>query len=426
MNRRGGLVVIPAACFLLASCGASPAASSSPSPSAPRTLTDQRIADAQQLLHESPSSVKGLLDLSAGYLQKVRETGDPAYYPKVDSLLTSALQRDPQSFEATLLEATLKLARHDFVAGLDWGQRAHALRPSNSAPFGAIVDAEVELGRYEAAGKDTQSMVDLRPDLTSYSRVSYYRELHGDVDGAITAMRQAVVAGGAFPENVAYVQVLLGNLYFNRGDLAGAEEQYRQALGAYPGYVHGLAAMGLLRAAQGRYPEALKLYQQAVNVYPLPQYVIGEGDVYSVSGDARMAANTYELAAAEQQLYRANGVDLDQELALFQADHMRDLAGALNASRRAVTNRPSIFSSDGLSWVLYQTGDYHGALAASQQALRLGTRDALFYFHRGMIEARLGTNAIARTDLSTALAINPHFSLLWAGPLQAELHRLGG
>ena len=44
-----------------------------------------------------------------------------------------------------------------------------------------VVDANNELGRYPQALKATQQMVNLRPNLASLSRVSYERELHGDL-----------------------------------------------------------------------------------------------------------------------------------------------------------------------------------------------------------------------------------------------------
>ena len=59
-----------------------------------------------------------------------------------------------------------------------------------------IADAQIELGRYGAAARTLQRMVDLKPELASYARVSYFRELHGDLAGALQAMRLAVSAGG--------------------------------------------------------------------------------------------------------------------------------------------------------------------------------------------------------------------------------------
>ncbi|HXA29021.1 MAG TPA: tetratricopeptide repeat protein [Candidatus Angelobacter sp.] len=387
--------------------------------------TEQLIAATQAHLRSAPDDVQALDTLAAAYLQRVREVGDPSYYAKADDLLGSALGLSPHDGEATLLSGTLALARHRFTDALAWGQRAALLDPHGAGPLGVITDAQVELGRYGDAVATVQQMVDVRPDLASYSRVSYLRELHGDVAGAITAMGMAVTAGGPVAENVAYVQVLLGNLSFNSGDLASAETQYQAALQQDPGYVHAEAALAKVRAAQGRVGEAAALYRTAVATYPLPQYVIALGDVLTASGDSAGAAQQYDLAAAEDTLLSATGgVDVDQELALFDADHHRDLPGALAAAQRAMRDRPSVQSADVLAWTLFQSGDLHGALDAMHLAHRLGTRDALMFFHSGMIEAALGMAAQARDDLSTALSINPSFSVLQSGMARSTLEGL--
>jgi len=325
---------------LLAACG-----SQSASPITSRVHqaigmgTNDVIAQAQAKLKTQPNDWQAVDLLAGTYLQKVREAGDPSYYPKVEPLLNRALAHDASDAEATTLMGTLALARHQFVAALDWGRKAHALDPASSRALGIIGDAQIELGRYPEALRSVQQMVDLRPDLSSYARVSYARELFGDVPGAIEAMQKAVEAGGPVPENSAYTRVLLGNLYLNAGRPQQADREYRRALFEYPGYPYGLAGIARVEAATGRYPDAVGHYRQAVDTYPLPDFVIALGDVYAATGDQRRASETYDLAAAEQQLYRANGVDLDAELALFDADHRRDLSAALLAARAAMADR---------------------------------------------------------------------------------------
>ena len=411
---------------LLAACG-----SQSASPITSRVHqaigmgTNDVIAQAQAKLKTQPNDWQAVDLLAGTYLQKVREAGDPSYYPKVETLLNRALAHDASDAEATTLMGTLALARHQFVAALDWGRKAHALDPASSRALGIMGDAQIELGRYPEALRSVQQMVDLRPDLSSYARVSYARELFGDVPGAIEAMQKAVEAGGPVPENSAYTRVLLGNLYLNAGRPQQADREYRRALFEYPGYPYGLAGIARVEAATGRYPDAVGHYRQAVDTYPLPDFVIALGDVYAATGDQRRASETYDLAAAEQQLYRANGVDLDAELALFDADHRRDLSAALLAARAAMADRPSVRTADILAWTLFQTGDDRDAEAASRLALRLGTQDATMFFHRGMIEARLDQTAAAIGDLHQALYINPYFSLLWAPVARNTLIALG-
>ena len=415
------LKTIAAAAFvgtIVAAC--EPSAADLANPVAPHTglaislKTDDVIARDQARLRQQPDDWKSIDDLAAAYLQKVREVGDPSYYPKVETLLKQALAHDPDDADAATSMGLLALARHEFVGALQWGNRARQLDPAGARPLGIIGDAQIELGRYAQAVQTFQTMVDRRPDLSSYARVSYARELFGDVDGAISAMKQAVEAGGPSPENSAYTRVLLANLYFNSGRLAEAEAEHRRALFDDPRYAYALAGLARVEAARGHYGPAIERYRQAVETYPLPDFVIGLGDAYAAAGDQHRAAQTYDLAAAEQQLYRANGVDLDAELALFDADHRRDLPGALAAAGRAIAARPSVRSADTLAWTLYQAGDDAAALAASSQAIRLGTKDAGMYFHQGMIEARLGQASAARADLQTALRVNPYFSVLWS------------
>ena len=151
----------------------------------------------------------------------------------------------PRNVTAVIGAGTLALARHDFREGLRLGERAVALAPATVRPYALIVDAQVELGRYDGAERSLQRMVDLRPNLASYARVSYFRELTGDLGGAARAMSLAVSAGSASPENVAYVQSLLGDLELKRGHVEAAADAYAEALTVVREYapaVLGLAA----------------------------------------------------------------------------------------------------------------------------------------------------------------------------------------
>ena len=275
--------------------------------------------------------------LGQAYLQKARETGDPGYYPKAETLFQQALAGDGDDVEAMVGLGTLALARHEFAAALDWGEQARALAPYHAAAYGVIGDAQVELGRYDEAVETVQAMVDLRPDLSSYSRVSYLRELMGDREGALAAMEQAVTAGSGYAENVAWVRVQLGNLHFDGGDLSGAASEYAAALAALPGYAPGLAGQARVAAAAEDLDRAAELYAEAVRAIPLPEFVVAYGDVLSAAGRQDEAAAQYALVAAIQQLYAANGVDTDLELALYTADHGRpeDLPRAVEQARAA-------------------------------------------------------------------------------------------
>jgi tetratricopeptide (TPR) repeat protein len=377
------------------------------------STTDGQVETLQTQLKQNPDDERAYVLLGVAYLQKVRETGDPTYYGKTEEALSRALGLQPDDFAAMIQMGALSLARHQFREALAWGEKARTISPGTALIYGVIGDAQIELGQYDAALETFQTMVDMRPDLSSYSRASYIRELHGDVDGAIEAMQRAVQAGGPNAENTNWTRVQLGNLYFNSGRVAQAETQYEEALTLYPGYIHAIAGLARVHAARGEYDQAIKLYIEATNKIPLPEYVIALGDVYKMAGRSQEAQQQFNLVGVMERLYAANGVDSDLEIALFDADHDQNLKETLTLARRAYANRPSIYGADVLAWTLYETGNYTEAKKYSQESLRLGTRDALKLFHAGMIALKLGDRQQARDYLDQALKINPHFSILY-------------
>ena len=397
-------------------------------PERAETALDATIRSLQETLRSGDTRTTGLAATMLGqaYLQKARETGDPGYYPKVETLFQQALAADNGNVEALVGLGTLALSRHEFAAALDWGEQARALNPYDATALGVIGDAQVELGRYDEAGETVQAMVDLRPDLGSYSRVSYLRELMGDREGALLAMEQAAIAGSGYPENVAWVRVQLGNLRFDGGDLAGAATEYAAALAAVHGYAPGLAGQARVAAASGDLDRAAELYDKAVSTIPLPEFVVAYGDVLNAAGRPEEAAAQFALVEAIQKLHTASGVDTDLELALFAADYGGDgdLLQAVEKARAVVATRPSIVAWDVLAWTLYRSGDLEGAAEASEQALRLGTQSALMRFHAGMIAAARGETAQAIAFLESALVLNPHFSVRYEPEARATLERL--
>src|SRR5262245_4179902 len=273
---------------------------------APWSRTEREIGSLQQSVRDNPKSSSSRTRLGQAYLQKARETSDPIYLTKAEALFKKALELDGQNFGAMAGLGSLCLSRHEFWEALGWAERGLALNPYSSELYGIIGDACVELGEYDRALKAIQKMVDLRPQLSSYSRVSYLRELHGDVDGAIEAMGMAVSSGGPSSENTSWCQVQLGNLYFSKGDYQNAERQYRSALTRLPEYVHAVAGLAKIKVSQDTLDEAIELYEKVVAAVPYPEYVIALGDLYEIVGKRVQAKQRYELVEAMQQLYNAN------------------------------------------------------------------------------------------------------------------------
>lgn len=423
----GALNLRPLASTILAGEQAPPAVTA---PNSMESPLDRTITALQNALRggDSVTQSRNAAQLGHAYLQKARETGDSSYYPKAEALFSQSLAASASNVDALVGMGTLALARHEFRDARQWGERAVLAAPQHPAAYGVLVDAEVELGDYDAAADTLQQMVDLRPDLGSFSRISYLRELMGDREGAISAMQRAVSAGSGYPENVAWAQVQLGNLYFDGGDLTAAAWAYEAASAAVPGYVPATAGEAKVLAARGQLAAAADLYANVVALLPLPEYLSAYGEVLSARGDQSGAAAQIATLAAIQQLQSVNGVNIDLELALFTADHgsREAVDHAVEQATASVAVRPSVTAYDTLAWTLYRAGALDAAAAASEQALRLGTRSAVMHFHAGMIASARGERAAAISHLHAALSLNPYFSLRYAPVARAELARLQG
>lgn len=388
------------------------------------SATDKEIARQQQRLRSEPGNANSRLALAQAFLQKAREVGDPTYYAKAASLLDDLARTRKDDPTVLVTQGTLALARHDFEEALKLGRRAVRLAPGNAGALGVVVDASNELGRYEEALGATEQMVDARPNLASLSRVSYARELRGDLDGAITAMTQAAAAGSggsanSSGENLAYVQVLLGNLLLTRGDLSGAEASYAAAEQSFPRFALAKAGRARVLVTRGDAGGAASLLAEVVRVLPSAEHAIAHGDALGEAGRGGEAKEAYELVEAIARLYEANGVNVDLELALFEADH-RPGRKAVERARRAVDERPSIQAHDALAWSLYAADDLDEAWRESRGAVGLGTRDPLVNFHAAAIAFGRGDRDNARRHLQVVLDTNPRFSALHA-PKVAEL-----
>jgi tetratricopeptide (TPR) repeat protein len=352
--------------------------------------------------------------LGLAYQQRARETGDPTYYSKSEGSLRRALALDPKDSFVYSGLGSLALSRHRFEDALRLGEEAHRLAPTIARHYGVIGDALIELGRYPQAFHEFDVMNKLLPDLSSYARVSYGRELRGDTAGAIKAMKLAIDAATGAREPTAWTHVQLGKLYYNHGRYADALREFRLANRLFPSYAYGLDAQAQAEWALGRTPAAIALEREAVDLIPLPQYVAFLGDLYKTTGHPVLAQRQYDLIGAIEQLLRANGVRTDLEISLFDTDHGIRLPHALALARIGQRERPSIDGDDALAWALARNGQCAAALPYSEHALRLGTQDALKFFHRGMIERCLGQTRLSRVWLEKALSLNPHFSVLWA------------
>lgn len=388
------------------------------------TPADRQIRAAQGVIERVPKSSAGYNLLASAYMQKARETGDFGYNARAEEALKRSFQAAPDNHDATRLQAYLLLTFHRFNEALPVAQRAVAQSPKDYEAHGALVDALVELGRYEEARKAVQTMLDVRPYTASYARASYLRALYGDTEGAIEAMRMAVQsANPGNPENLAWCLVYLGDELTNAGRLGEAEREYDRALFSFPDYYLALAAKARARVTAGDTNAAIELYQRAQERVPSPETAIELGDLYTKLGRDDEAKKQYELVEFIERSSAASGT-YSRQLALFYADRGIKLDEALTIARRERDSRSDIYTCDALAWVLYKRGEFAEAKKSIDEAMRLGTRDPKILYHAGMIYKEINEPQAAAKYLKLALAINPSFDVLQADVAKQTLQRI--
>ncbi len=308
----------------------------------------------RQAIIANPAAAEPRLHLAELFIQEARVTGEhPHYYPAALQMLDGVLALLPQDnvealkigqkdllFRALSAKASVQLSLHDFSSALVTATRAAEINPYNAQNYGALVDANVELGRYGEAVRMADKMVGLRPDLRSYSRVSYLREIHGDVPGAITAMDMAVKAGLPGQEATAWARLTLGNLYKTYGDWTKAEQQYRMILAERPDYPFAVAALGAVEMQKKNYTLAEEMLKKACAIIPEVAFYEHLAELYKTTG------RTAEYQALVPEILKMMQEDMDKghnmslELAAVYTDLQPDYDKALQYALAEYEKRP--------------------------------------------------------------------------------------
>jgi tetratricopeptide (TPR) repeat protein len=259
------------------------------------------------------------------------------------------------------------------------------------------------------------------------ARLAHMEELQGHPEEALQLMRRAAgsaLRSGGTRENIAWYLLRVGDMYFNLGRIKDSGAYYEASLRVFENYHLAFAGLGKVRAAQGKYEEAIEYYQQASNILPQPDFLAALGDLYMLTNqpeEAQLQYDTVEyigkLAVVNQQIY-------NRQLANFYSDHNLHLEEALRLALAELEARQDIYGYDAAAWAYYKNGRFEEAQAAMEQALALGTRDPQLHFHAGLIALALGEEAQARAYLEQALEINPRFSILYAQEARKTLDRL--
>lgn len=349
-------------------------------------------------LEANPKDNKIMVQLAQAYIQESRVTGDHGFYDAAALNMTeTVLKTDPTNFEALCCQGTVLLSQHHFADALIVAQKAQQVNPNSGFVYGMLCDANVELGNYDEAVKMCDQMVSMRPDIRSYSRVSYLREIYGDIPGAISAMKLAVASGYSGLEQTEWCRIILGQLYEQIGSADSAKYCYELALYNRTDYPFALAGLARIEKGAGNYPAAIQFLEKA-NLQ-ITEYSFYEdlAELYAlnkqqVKSDSAMSQAIAMLGpgAIDNEAIVGHGHYADRELALAYA-RTGEFTLAMQHAITEYNRRPNnIDVCETLAWVYYKAGKFYLAELMMRKALVTGKKSPNTIVRAGIIKCHSG------------------------------------
>jgi tetratricopeptide (TPR) repeat protein len=392
------------------SCGSSTSAPSAlvsgNDPCAPALVSHQgndKVDLEIQRLQAAARSVPKRSDLMTrlgwAFITKARLSCDPGYYKLAEQCALCVQATNAENPDALLLQGHIWQSLHKFKEAEPLARKLITMR-ADAFDYGLLGDVLMEQGHLSEAVVAYQKMIDLKPNLQSYTRVAHARWLKGDIEGAIEAMRMAITAGSPRePEPTAWAYTRFGIYEFQAGDFMTAARSADLALQFAQDYAAALLLRGRILLSQGKPTEAIEPLQRAATVNPLPEY-------QWILADALQEAGRSEAAAeVESRLMRTGALNDPRTFALYLATMGQQVQQALKLAQEELNTRADVFTMDALAWALKANGRFAEAQDYSKKSLSEGTQDARLYYHAGCIAMANGDYAYAQRSFTSAAGI---------------------
>lgn len=393
------------------------------------------IGRQESAVRTRPRDARAWAVLGAAYVQRGRRAADAADYPRAERALRTALDaagtRPAERAAALGGLAALANARRDFPAAKGYGEQALKLTPKSWPAYPPLIEAYTGLGDHEAARGALDKLLRLRTAAADRPAVmarasAVYRD-RGWREDSVAQLTDAAAAARTPAEQAAYLAGV-GQLAWERGDRDDALRHFEAALRLDPDQRAALSGKARTLAALGRADEAVAVYRAVLAKRPDARDALELGELQESLKRNDDAERSYDVLRERVRRSAAGGVDEELLTGQFEADHA-DAEDAVERLRAEWRRQPGIEVADALGWALYRAGEETEALTyvsiATDKAKGGGVISALYAFHRGMVERKLGKDGPARRHLEEALRINPYFSPLGAPLAREALRELG-
>jgi tetratricopeptide (TPR) repeat protein len=374
----------------------------------------QQMQSLIAAIETNPKDNNAKQQLAQLFIEESRITNEHAFYDsQCILLLDDVLKTDSLNVDILCNKATVLLSQHHFSEALMVAEKAKKISPYTASVYGLLCDANLELGRYNIAIEMADKMVSVRPDIRSYSRVSYLREIFGDYSGAITAMKLAVSAGYPGLEQTEWSRIILAHLYESVGQLDSASFQYAIALQERPDYAFAIAGLGRIEKAKGNYKEAITYYEKASSIITEFSFQDELTDLYRLANQIDKANTSAQKVIAllgpgnADESVTGHGHYADKELA-YAYLKTNQLDSALAHAKTEYDRRPeNIDINETMAWVLYKKGSFKEAETYMNKAMRTNSSNPVLLCRAGLIQIKNGKKDSGSLLIQKALQQNP-------------------
>lgn len=317
-----------------------------------------RYAELKHQISKDEKNINASLALVQLFISEARVTGEHAHYygasrKIIHSILKKGTVTNDQKFLALSYKASVELSLHEFNSAYLTALEALKLNHTNAQVYGALVDACVELGNYNEAVKWADQMNALKPDIRSYSRVAYLREIFGLPEDAIDALKLAVLAGSPGSEEKSWAALQLAKLLIKYGSKEEGEDILRQILEERENYPFAWGALADYKIEQGFFSEAEKILKDACKIIPEFGFYVSLAHIYKKQdriSELNSVLKEIELMISDDINH---GHNMSLEWAEIQLELFQDPEKALQIIQKDYEMRPNNIQVNALMASIY-------------------------------------------------------------------------
>jgi tetratricopeptide (TPR) repeat protein len=310
----------------------------------------------------------------------------------------------PGAPDGYLLRAVAEIDRKQYSTADDYIHRSLEKEPNNPAAYVQLGNLRMAQNQLAEAQKAYQQALDQDPNWTdALGGLLNVDQAQKQPDRAIARLKTQL---SKYPQNVRF-HIWLGALLEEKKDLAGAEQEFKQASDLDKKNGEALARLGMVRNERGATDQALQTYLDGSKINPR------EITFYQLAGDIYM--NKQDWDRAKQQYGKVLEIQPDNPYASNNLAYvMLQQGGNLDmAFEMAQTARKSLpdnaNAADTLGWAFYQKHVYTSAINLFKEAVKKEPDNPLFNYHLGLAYAKTGQAGLAKQQLDRVVKIKPNF-----------------